>query len=266
MKRALLLLACLSFGACSSSDSSADEAPAAAAGGAAGSSGAGTGGQGGGGLSGGSGGDAGSGQAGGGQAGGGQAGSGQAGSGQAGSGQAGGDGGQAGGEQGGAGGGGEGGSAAFALSSAGLAEGAVFPAIYTCSGQNVSPPLAWTGAPAGTKGYAMTLTDLSNQLLHWVIWDIPVGVAATPEGVENKAMPADPAGSLQVKSYDSKTFGYLGPCPSGKLHTYQFALHALDTEALPGVTTTSTRPQVAAAILQHSLGQVTLTGMSKASP
>jgi Raf kinase inhibitor-like YbhB/YbcL family protein len=144
-------------------------------------------------------------------------------------------------------------------------EGAAFPAIYTCAGQNISPPLGWTGAPAGAKSYAIVLTDTTIQLIHWVLWDIPAAVAATPEGVETKAAPADPAGAIQAKSYDNSTFGYLGPCPSGKLHTYQFALHALDTATLPGVTSASTRAQVEAAILPHSLGKVTLTGTSDAS-
>jgi hypothetical protein len=77
--------------------------------------------------------------------------------------------------------------------------------------------------------------------------------------VEKKANPAIPPGARQVKSYDNQTFGYLGPCPPS-LHTYEFAVFALDVATLPGVTTASTRAQVNTEILKHDLASTTLTG------
>jgi hypothetical protein len=155
---------------------------------------------------------------------------------------------------------GSGGMAAFALTSTGFTEGTAIPVKYACSpGANGSPDLSWTAGPIGTLSYAVVLTDKSNNLLHWVIWDIPGGTTSLPEGVEKKANPAIPPGARQVKSYDNQTFGYLGPCPPS-LHTYEFAVFALDVATLPGVTTASTRAQVNTEILKHDLASTTLTG------
>ncbi|MEO5726584.1 MAG: YbhB/YbcL family Raf kinase inhibitor-like protein [Byssovorax sp.] len=148
---------------------------------------------------------------------------------------------------------------AFALTSTGVTEGAAIPPQYACAGNNGSPDLTWTQGPAGTLSYAVVLTDKSNSLLHWVIWDIAGATTSLPAGVEKTANPAIPAGSKQGKSYDKKTFGYLGPCPPN-MHIYEFAVFALDVAALPNVTTASTLTQVKAEILNHDLATTTLTG------
>lgn len=156
---------------------------------------------------------------------------------------------------------GAGGMAAFALTSTGFSEGMEIPKKYACkpAGADGSPDLSWTAGPTGTLSYAVVLTDKSNMFLHWVIWDIPSTTTALPAGVENKANPAVPAGSKQVKSFDGQTFGYRGPCPPST-HTYEFAVFALDVATLSGVTTASSRAQVDAEILNHDLGTATLTG------
>lgn len=156
---------------------------------------------------------------------------------------------------------GSGGMAAFSLTSTGFSEGMVIPVKYACkpAGMDVSPDLSWTTGPSGTLSYAVVLTDKTNNLIHWVIWDIPGGTAALPENVQKKANPAVPAGSQQVKSFDNSTFGYRGPCPPNT-HTYEFAVFALDVATLPNVTTASSRMQVKAEILNHDLGSATLTG------
>jgi hypothetical protein len=149
--------------------------------------------------------------------------------------------------------------AAFALTSTGFSEGMEIPTKYACAGANGSPDLTWAAGPNGTLSYAVRLTDKSNMLIHWVIWDIPAATTGLPAGVEQKANPAIPAGSKQAKAYDNQTFGYLGPCPP-KVHTYEFAVIALDVATLPNVTTASTRAQVNVEILNHDLGTATLTG------
>jgi Raf kinase inhibitor-like YbhB/YbcL family protein len=154
---------------------------------------------------------------------------------------------------------GSGGMAAFTLTSTGFAEGAAIPAKFACAGANTSPDFAWTPGPTGTLSYAILLTDKSNNLIHWVMWDIPAATTSLPADLEKKANPAIPAGSKQAKAYDNQTFGYLGPCPPS-VHTYEFAVVALDVATLPNVTTASTRPQVDAQILNHDLGTATLTG------
>jgi hypothetical protein len=154
---------------------------------------------------------------------------------------------------------GSGGMGAFALTSTGFTEGMPIPAKYACAGANGSPDFSWTPGPTGTLSYAMVLTDKSNNLIHWVMWDIPGATTALPAGLEKTANPAIPAGAKQAKAYDNQTFGYLGPCPPA-VHTYEFAVFALDVATLPNVTTASTRKQVDTEILNHDLGSATLTG------
>jgi Raf kinase inhibitor-like YbhB/YbcL family protein len=150
---------------------------------------------------------------------------------------------------------------AFALTSTGFTNGSAIPTTYACAptGMNLSPDLTWTNSPTSALSYAVILTDKSNDLIHWVIWDIPSNVTSLPQHIAQLANPPTPAGAKQVKSYDDTTFGYLGPCPPST-HTYQFAVYALDVATLPTVTTSSTRADVEAAVMNHDLASATLTG------
>lgn len=151
-------------------------------------------------------------------------------------------------------------AATFTLTSAGITEGGVIPVLYSCRGANVSPPLAWTGGPTA-PGYAVVLTDTSNNLVHSIIWDLPGTTLALPEAVAKVAEPTTPAtlvGSKQPLAYDNQTRGYLGPCP-GSQHTYRFAVFAVDANPLPGVTLSSNRTAVVTAILAHDAATATLT-------
>lgn len=149
----------------------------------------------------------------------------------------------------------------FVLSSPALAEGATFAKDNTCDGTDVSPELAWTAGPAGTKSYALVLTDKSNALIHAAAYDIPASSQGLPANVEKKYDPATPAGMKQAQSFRN-AFGYAGPCP-GTEHTYEFALYALDVDALPGATMASTRAQVETLAKTHQLGVARLTGKYK---
>jgi Raf kinase inhibitor-like YbhB/YbcL family protein len=151
--------------------------------------------------------------------------------------------------------------APFKLTSTALAEGATFPVDNTCTGDDVSPPLAWGPGPAGTKSYAVILNDTTIKFLHAIIYDIPESVTSLPAKVESVYAPAVPAGAHQTKSY-LKTFGYSGPCP-GTLHVYEFVLHALDVATLPGMTMTTSLAEAETAIKAHSLGSTRLTGKYK---
>ena len=151
-------------------------------------------------------------------------------------------------------------SGEFVLSSTGIAPGAPIPVVYTCDGSNLSPDLTWTDGPAGTGSYALVFTDLSNGLIHWAIWDIPVATLSLSQGIPNDPLPNPPGGTTkQVLSYDDTTYGYLGPCPPS-LHTYQFEVYAIAPAILPGVTTGSTRDEVETAILANEIRSATLTG------
>jgi len=147
----------------------------------------------------------------------------------------------------------------FALTSTAFTEGMTIPAVHTCNGPNTSPPLAWGPGPAGTMSYAVVLTDQTNMLVHWVIYDIPANRFELPADVDKTYAPADVLGAHQTRAYDNQVIGYLGPCPPN-LHTYQFAIYALDVPTLPGATMTTTRPQAVAAIGAHDLAMATLTG------
>jgi Raf kinase inhibitor-like YbhB/YbcL family protein len=152
-------------------------------------------------------------------------------------------------------------AAPFTLTSTALAEGATFPVDNTCTGTNLSPPLAWGPGPAGTLSYAIVLNDTTIDFLHAIIYDIPASEAALPANVEQVYAPKAPAGAHQTKNYKG-AFGYAGPCPT-TLHVYEFVLYALDVATLPGVTQNVTLADAETAIKAHSLGTTKLTGQYK---
>lgn len=146
---------------------------------------------------------------------------------------------------------------AFTLTSPTVTEGGVIPVAHSCRGANTSPALAWTGGPAAAS-YAVVLTDRSNGLIHSIIWDVPASRVDLPADVDKVAEPPDVPGAKQPLAYDTRTRGYLGPCP-GSTHTYEFKLYALDVATLPGATLSSTRTQLAPILDAHALATTTLT-------
>jgi Raf kinase inhibitor-like YbhB/YbcL family protein len=105
------------------------------------------------------------------------------------------------------------------------------PAKHTCEGADVSPALAWSGAPPGTKSLALIVDDPDAPdpkapkmtWVHWVLYNIPPTVAALSEGTK-----ALPPGTREGRN-DWKTTGYRGPCPPIGRHRYFHKLYALDT-------------------------------------
>lgn len=110
------------------------------------------------------------------------------------------------------------------LTSAAFKEGETIPLEYTCSGQNISPPLAWANLPTDSKSLALIADDPdapAGTWVHWVLYNIPVSMDGLPAGVQN---PGDEGTNSGRKT------GYSGPCPpAGKPHRYFFKLYALDT-------------------------------------
>jgi hypothetical protein len=140
-------------------------------------------------------------------------------------------------------------------------EGAI-PSLYTCEGKDVSPPLAWSGAPAATKSFALILDDPDAPdpaapkmtWVHWVLYDIPPAASGLPEAVQTSALPA---GTREGVNDWGRT-GYGGPCPPIGRHRYFHKLYALDT-VLPDLK----RPNKAAlekAMQGHVLAQAVLIG------
>ncbi len=140
------------------------------------------------------------------------------------------------------------------LISASFVMGSALPADYTCTGRNVSPPLAWSGAPQGVASYAVICDDPDSRgapWAHWVLFNLLPGTAALPEGVP--ARPRLPDGGVQgINSFG--TVGYDGPCPPpGKPHRYVFKVYALD-RLLP-LGEQARKEQVEAAMQGHILAE-----------
>jgi Raf kinase inhibitor-like YbhB/YbcL family protein len=161
------------------------------------------------------------------------------------------------------GGGGDGSTTTIALTSSAFTDGAMIPAVSTCAGANTSPDLSWTAGPAQTMSYAIVLTDMSNQLVHWVLWDIPTATMSLPAALPGTATLTSPAGAKQVHVNGTGN-GYYGPCPMGQTHTYQFRVHAVDVATLPTVTTTSSTTTVRDQVMMHSIAHGDLSGTSNA--
>jgi Raf kinase inhibitor-like YbhB/YbcL family protein len=158
------------------------------------------------------------------------------------------------------------GAMSIVLSSTALAEGEPFAAVNTCAGVNTSPPLSWTAGPAGTMSYAVVLTDLSIDAVHWVIWDIPAGTTSLAAALPGDTALTAPAGAKQVHKVEFFGAGgaYRGPCPSGANHVYQFEVDAIGAATLAGVPATPTTESVKAAVQAASLAHGDLEGTSNA--
>ena len=118
---------------------------------------------------------------------------------------------------------------AFTLTSAAFRDGAGIPVKYTCDGVDVSPPLSWSGAPAGTGGFALIVDDPdapAGTWVHWVLYNLPATVFELPENIA-KVESLDLDGARQGRN-DFRRPGYGGPCPPpGPAHRYFFKLYAL---------------------------------------
>jgi Raf kinase inhibitor-like YbhB/YbcL family protein len=125
---------------------------------------------------------------------------------------------------------------------------------FGCTGQSVRPALEWSGAPNGTKSFAVTMYDkdapTGSGFWHWVVIDIPpqtTSIAATglPEGAKEG-------------NTDLGKPGYFGPCPPiPRKHNYVFTVYALDVDKLDAPAG-ATAALTGFFIWQHSLGKATL--------
>ena len=117
---------------------------------------------------------------------------------------------------------------ALNITSTAFNEGAAIPRKYTCNAENVSPPLAWSGVPAGAKSLALIADDPDapgGTWTHWVLFNLPATSTGLLEGIK----PQDsPEGATQATTSFRKV-GYGGPCPPSGTHRYYFRLYALGT-------------------------------------
>jgi Raf kinase inhibitor-like YbhB/YbcL family protein len=128
----------------------------------------------------------------------------------------------------------------------------LIPPRYTCSGADQSPPLAWSGTPAGTASFALIVDDPDARgFIHWVAYDLPGDSSSLPGNAARSAEIAQGRNSFG-------SIGWRGPCPPSGVHRYDFTLFALDTSlSLSGDPSAA---DVRAAMRGHILGQATLTG------
>ena len=148
------------------------------------------------------------------------------------------------------------------LSSSAFENGSDIPARYTCEGDNVSPPLAWTGIPDNARSLVLIVDDPDAPdpeaprmvWVHWVLYNIPTDLPALPEGVVSATLPPGAGEGLN----DWNQSGYGGPCPPIGRHRYFHKLYALDT-LLEGMNN-PTRAQVEAAMSGHIIEQAELVG------
>ena len=150
----------------------------------------------------------------------------------------------------------------FELSSTAFRNGEEIPLRYTCEGEDISPPLMWSGIPQGTKSLVLIVDDPDAPdpkhpkmtWVHWVLYDIPPDTTGLKEGISASSLP----GSTRQGLNDWKRTGYGGPCPPIGRHRYFFKLYALDTEL--GDLGTPTKADIKRAIQGHIIAEAVLTG------
>jgi Raf kinase inhibitor-like YbhB/YbcL family protein len=137
-------------------------------------------------------------------------------------------------------------------------EGSGLPDVYTCVGDDQSPPVSWLEAPAEAVAFALIMDDPdAGGFVHWVIYDIPGDVRDLPIDLPDGEQLANGAKQGENGFGD---VGYGGPCPpEGETHTYRFRVFALDAET--GLEAGASAEDVEAAFEGHVLdqGQITTT-------
>jgi Raf kinase inhibitor-like YbhB/YbcL family protein len=146
------------------------------------------------------------------------------------------------------------------LHSSAFAPNSSIPRRYTCAGFDMSPPLSWASAPAGTKSFALIVSDpdaTHGTFIHWVIYNLPANLTDLPQRVK-KRFGKTLGGEQGTNSFGK--LGYGGPCPPpGKPHHYHFTLYALNTK-LP-LKPRATAAEVEKAMKGHIIASSDLVGV-----
>lgn len=148
-------------------------------------------------------------------------------------------------------------AADFTIESNAFANGKTIPQLHTCKGKDISPQLAWSGAPEKTQSFALIVSDPdapSGTWYHWILYNLPSSTSALVENVS-----VLPSGAVAGKTSFAKE-QYNGPCPPpGAPHHYIFTLYALDTKLT--LAKVPDAEELIQAMTGHVLGSVTLVGM-----
>lgn len=162
------------------------------------------------------------------------------------------------------------GGATLSISSSSIQDGATLN-VEQCSGRlgvrggrDISPQLSWSGAPQGTRSFAVSVHDADapgeGGYWHWAVVDIPASVTELPAGAGAESGGSLPQGARQLKN-DGGTAGYVGAAPprGHGLHHYVVRVHALDVDhvELPNGSSADRLPK---ALSGHVLAAGHLTG------
>ena len=138
---------------------------------------------------------------------------------------------------------------------------------FGCSGDNISPSLSWTGAPKGTKSFAVTVFDpdapTGSGWWHWVVFNIPASTTSIPKNAGDVNAKLMPEGAIQSRT-DFGTDGYGGPCPpkGAKPHHYHFTVFAVDVDKLPDAADHNASGALVGFDLHfHTLGKASFTAL-----
>jgi hypothetical protein len=149
------------------------------------------------------------------------------------------------------------------LTSTAFQDGGAIPSLYTCQGQDISPPLTWSGVPAGTQSLVLIVDDPDapdpaapqRTWVHWVLYNLPPDATGLDEAVPSERLP--PGTKAGINDWGRADFG--GPCPPIGRHRYFHKLYALDRR-LSGLSSPADKNSVEAAMAGHVLAEATLMG------
>lgn len=141
---------------------------------------------------------------------------------------------------------------AFALTSSAFEDGGMIPREFTCDGEDLAPPLAWSNAPEGTRSFALVMEDPDSArgtFTHWLLYHIPATTTVLREQTSARAL---------CNSFGQADYG--GPCPAldDGPHRYVFTLHALDVPTLNLYD--GTRQALECSLHAHTLATAQLMG------
>lgn len=147
------------------------------------------------------------------------------------------------------------GKASLVVTSADFAGGARIPEKFACDA-GVSPELAWSEPPAGTRGIAIVVEDPDAPFgfVHWVVYGLPADTRALPEGASSQALPGNARAGKNGYGGD----GYVGPCPPFGSHRYIFRVYTVDTTI--DLPEGATKERLIAAMNGHVLAEGKLVG------
>lgn len=151
---------------------------------------------------------------------------------------------------------------ALSLSSPAFRPDGEIPVQFTCDGRDLSPPLAWSGVPEGTRSLALIVDDPDapdprapkRTWVHWVLYDVPPSADRLAEGASQGRLPE----GAREGTNDFERTGYGGPCPPVGRHRYVHKLYALDT-VLPDLGAPS-KAELEKAMEGHIIARAELVG------